>query len=235
MIELDSVQIGVAEIEEAARAYEVLLGVAPRRLPSGACRFHLGTGAVELEGGVLGVHSIAFVARIDDPAREAARDGFHGLTVRLDAPRATPSAQAPAPAPRSAETPGVLAIDHIVVRTAAPERAIALWRDRYGLRLALDREFPARALRLLFFRSAGITLEYASPLPPPAEATPDGLYGISYRVADLRRWHARLAGAGIDVSEIRSGMRPGTSVVTVRSGTAGVPTLLLGGAVAPSE
>ncbi len=33
--------------------------------------------------------------------------------------------------------------------------------------------------------------------------------------------------AGVDVSEIRMGMRPGTSVCTVRSGTAGVPTLLL--------
>ena len=33
--------------------------------------------------------------------------------------------------------------------------------------------------------------------------------------------------AGVDVSEPRTGMRPGTTVVTVRSGTAGVPTLLL--------
>ena len=33
--------------------------------------------------------------------------------------------------------------------------------------------------------------------------------------------------AGFDVSPVRTGMRPGTSVATVRSETAGVPTLLL--------
>jgi len=114
------------------------------------------------------------------------------------------------------------------VHTVDPVRAIALWRDRLGLRLALDREFPDRHLRLLFFRSGGITLEYACPLPVPAgERVSDRLYGVSYRVPDLVARRQRLLASGVDVSEVRRGMRPGTSVATVRSGTAGVPTLLL--------
>ena len=33
--------------------------------------------------------------------------------------------------------------------------------------------------------------------------------------------------AGVDVSEVRTGRKPGTRVMTVRSGTCGVPTLLV--------
>ena len=36
-----------------------------------------------------------------------------------------------------------------------------------------------------------------------------------------------LAGAGLDVSEVRAGMKPGTRVFTVRDGTCGVPTLMI--------
>ena len=114
------------------------------------------------------------------------------------------------------------------MRTPDSDRTIRLWRDRVGLRLALDRTFPERGLRLLFFRSAGMTLEFAGSDPPPADRSqPDQLYGVSYRVPDLAAHRERLVAAGVDVSPVRPGMRPATSVVTVRSGTAGVPTLLL--------
>ena len=56
---------------------------------------------------------------------------------------------------------------------------------------------------------------------------PDRFHGVSYRVPDLVARRDRLLRAGVEVSEVRAGMRPGTSVVTVRAGTAGVPTLLL--------
>jgi catechol 2,3-dioxygenase-like lactoylglutathione lyase family enzyme len=217
-MQLDSVQIGVTNLGEAARAYELLLAVPPQPLPGGGRRFQLARGAVELEGGETGVHSIAFVADADSALRSAAADAFHGIRVHVDA-------DAPEALPDAATAP---AIDHVVVRTAAPERAIALWRERFGLRLALDREFPDRGLRLLFFRSGGITLEYACAMAASQEdAHDDRFHGVSYRVPQLQQWHSRLIAAGVDVSEIRVGMRPGTSVCTVRSGTAGVPTLLL--------
>ena len=36
-----------------------------------------------------------------------------------------------------------------------------------------------------------------------------------------------LAAAGVDVSDVRTGRKPGTRVLTVRSGTCGIPTLLV--------
>jgi len=216
-MQLDSVQIGVGDLATATAAYEVLLAVSPVALPGGGLRFQLARGAIELEGGTPGVHSIAFVAAADSPLRAAGAGDFNGIRVRADEAVA-------AAAPDAAVAP---AIDHVVVHTAAPERAIALWRDRFGVRLALDREFPNRGLRLLFFRSGGITLEYAGALAASDGDEPDRFYGVSYRVPALAAWRERLLAAGIDVSEIRTGMRPGTSVCTVRSGTAGVPTLLL--------
>src|SRR5690349_12892415 len=151
-MELDSVQIGVTDLDEATEAYTLLLGVDPARLGGDVRRFQLGRGAVELQAGEPGVRSIRFTGT--RPAEWP--DGFHGIAVELG----PPAERAPA-----AETP---AIDHVVVRTADADRAIALWRDRLGLRLALDRAFPERGLRLVFFRSGGITLEFATAHPPPA-------------------------------------------------------------------
>ena len=72
-----------------------------------------------------------------------------------------------------------------MVNTPDPDRAVRLWRDGLGVRLALDREFAQRGLRMLFFRSAGVTLEYVSLLGGKGEGD-DALDG---RVAP----HARRA------------------------------------------
>ncbi len=39
--------------------------------------------------------------------------------------------------------------------------------------------------------------------------------------------HARLAAAGVDVSEVRDGRKPGTRVFTVRSGAPAAPFLMI--------
>jgi hypothetical protein len=46
-------------------------------------------------------------------------------------------------------------------------------------------------------------------------------------VPDAEAARTRLAAAGLDVSEVRPGRKPGTRVLTLRDGTCGVPTLLL--------
>jgi hypothetical protein len=50
---------------------------------------------------------------------------------------------------------------------------------------------------------------------------------LSWRVGDIDAARARLMAAGVDVSEVRTGRKPGTRVMSVRSGTCGVQTLLL--------
>jgi hypothetical protein len=115
----------------------------------------------------------------------------------------------------------------VVIQTTAPERAIQLWQNEHGVRLAFDKEFPQRGLRLLFFRSAGITLEYAAPCPGVTEVGDDRFYGLSYRVSSIDETRDRLRAAGIEVSDKRSGHRPDSWVCSVRSGTCGIPTLLI--------
>jgi catechol 2,3-dioxygenase-like lactoylglutathione lyase family enzyme len=122
----------------------------------------------------------------------------------------------------------VSGIDHVVVRSDAPEAAIAFYGERLGLRLALDRTFEAWGARLLFFRVGGVTIEVAAPArPADAPAHQDGVFGFSWRVPDAARARERLADSGFDVSEVRAGRRPGTRVCTVRGPTHGVATLLI--------
>src|SRR5216684_834018 len=128
-------------------------------------------------------------------------------------PRSVPSADAP-----------ITAMDHVVVSTADPERAAALYGARLGLDMALDRSHPDWG-RLMFFRCGDLIVEVVH--RPDANADNDKLWGLSWRVADIDATRARLASAGIDVSEVRTGRKPGTRVATVRNGTCGIPTLLV--------
>ncbi len=121
----------------------------------------------------------------------------------------------------------VEALDHAVVQTTDPEAALRLYATQLGLRLALDRSFEARGVRLQFFRVGGVTVEVASRLAAPAEPAPDRLWGLAWRVPDADRARARLADAGFTVSAVRNGNKPGTRVCTVEEGTHGVATLMI--------
>ena len=138
--------------------------------------------------------------------------------------------------PRSATTAGapITSMDHVVVATPDPERAAALYGARLGLDMALDRSHPEWG-RLMFFRCGDLIVEVAHRPGKEATSGPDRLYGISWRVADIDATRARMAASGIDVSDVRIGRRPGTRVMTVKSGTCGVPTLLIEKTAKPDE
>jgi catechol 2,3-dioxygenase-like lactoylglutathione lyase family enzyme len=122
----------------------------------------------------------------------------------------------------------ITAMDHVVIATADPEAAAALYGARLGLDMALDRSHPDWG-RLMFFRCGDLIVEVVQ--RPGRDIAADGahdrLWGMSWRVADIEATRARLAAAGVDVSDVRDGRKPGTRVATVRSGTCGVPTLLV--------
>jgi len=149
----------------------------------------------------------------------------------------SPVEDLPMAAPTGDGSASAYALDHVVVQTTDGDAAKALYGDNFGLRLALDKEFPDWGVRLLFFRVGGVTVEVAAALAgieadkalPGARATAkeDRLYGMSWRVRSVEATRERLATAGVDVSEIRVGRRPGTRVFTVRSHTRGVPTLMI--------
>lgn len=135
---------------------------------------------------------------------------------------------------KPADNSSVSAIDHVVINTHNPDRAASLYGARLGLRLALDRSNPDWDMRLLFFRIGGITVELAHRLSAGAGNQPDRLWGLSWRVPDIDAAHARLQEAGLAVTGIRPGRRPGSRVFTVRDGTLGVPTLILSAEAANS-
>jgi catechol 2,3-dioxygenase-like lactoylglutathione lyase family enzyme len=217
--ELVGVRIAASDLDATARSYAALLGLPPGRA-RGCVRFELRTGVVEIEPGGAGGRAVAIAGESDAGA------DFGGLRVVATAPGSRPPADDPSAA---------VAIDHVVIATRDPERAIAVWRDRMGFRLALDRAFSDRGLRMMFFRSGGMTLEVTAPLDAGAvagaesstDSMRDSIFGVAYRVFDLEGCRRRLVDAGFDVSEIRRGRKPETEVVTVRSGTGDLPTLLI--------
>ena len=130
--------------------------------------------------------------------------------------------------PVSPSADAVLGLDHVVINTKAPDRALALYGARLGLRLALDRTNPDWGVRLIFFRTGGLTIEIARRLSEPEDTgSPDRFWGLTWAVSDIEAAHQRLADTGFDVSEVRKGRKPGSQVFTVRNGTLNVPTLFI--------
>jgi catechol 2,3-dioxygenase-like lactoylglutathione lyase family enzyme len=122
----------------------------------------------------------------------------------------------------------IQSLDHVVVMSPDPESTRAFYADQLGLRLALDKSFEERGVRLIFFRVGGTTIEIGGRLgvlPRPDRS--DRFGGLAWQVADAEAIQSRLIRDGFDVSEIREGNKLGTRVCTVRDPVHEVPTLLI--------
>ncbi len=130
--------------------------------------------------------------------------------------------------PATPMTGAATGLDHLVINTPNPERAVANYGARLGLRFALDRTAEEWKTRFLFFRLGGLTLEIIHRLGEEQDASgSDSIWGLTWETDDLAAARDRLIAHGRDVSEIRTGRKPGTTVFTVRDGTLGVPTLFI--------
>ena len=220
----------------AAGAYETLLG---RRLVDGRLQTRnvgltFGSGGAALSSMVFATESLDKAERLLERRGVATTRGVtlelaaaasHGVPIAL-IERST----APAPSPAIVdEAAAITELDHIVVRTPNPERAIAFYAGRLGLSLRLDRSNPDWGARLLFFRCGDLVVEIAHGLKKGVSDAPDHLWGLSWRATDIRSANARMKAAGVDVSDVRTGRRPGTEVFSVSSHTEGVPTIVIGG------
>jgi len=122
----------------------------------------------------------------------------------------------------------VSSLDHLVIQTPCPDRFVANYGTRLGLRLALDRTEERWNTRFLFFRVGDCTIEAIHRLDETHD--PDGMdkiWGLTWATQDLEAAHSRLRKLGIGVSEIRDGRKPGSRVFSVRSGALGIPTLFI--------
>ena len=252
---LDTIKIAVADVTTAASATQRLLGRAVGAGDEGTT-VRLDNVALELalsEDGSEGLASLTFsVGSIDEAFRacerralkpsapvvfaEAVQNGGlrEGRHIDLDSAATfgvqislVESATTP-PRANAIGEGAVTGLDHIVVRTTHPNRAAALYGARLGLDMRLDRTEPKWGARLMFFRAGDLIVEVVHNLNEEASDAPDKLWGLSWRAANIDAAHARLKVAGFDISQIRTGRKPGTRVFTVRNNTLGVPTLFVG-------
>ncbi|MFN3521197.1 MAG: VOC family protein [Phenylobacterium sp.] len=145
-----------------------------------------------------------------------------GLTFVLTKAGARPTSP-----PVADEASAVAALDHIVVHSPNPDRAVGVYGAKFGLDLRLDRANEKWGARQLFFRCGEAVFEVGSSLKTPPTDGPDGFGGLAWRVNDPNAAQARMAAAGFDVSEVREGRKPGTKVFTVRNAPGGAPTLMI--------
>lgn len=253
-----SVVVDVVDLEAAVRDHAVLLGCAPTatgRDPvqgSRFARFRLSNGQLELRTREPGAPSGAPPSGI--PFRDG--EGLAGLrlagelepgaslrpgcvegpsvpielVVESETAEVSPSPMPATGSPDADVDPAarIDGFDHVVVASPDPERTRRHLGDTLGLRLALDRRFPERGLRLLFFRIGGVTIEVAASLAQGAPtAGGDAFHGLAWRVPRIEALHARLRAAGFALSEIRDGHKAGTRVASLRTPFYGVPTLLI--------
>jgi|GEM_PF-58669 len=172
---------------------------------------------------------------LDTGARRAWRNAqvplkaSNGARIFFIQHRSPPDALPVAPV-AAADGAFVKRMDHAVVLSADMEASRRLWSDVLGVRLALDRTFPERNARILFYRLADITVEISGGAAQTQEGVgkPDRMWGLAWGVDDLRATCARLNAAGIETSGPRPGIKPGTLVATAKGpATHGVATLLI--------
>ena len=149
----------------AAGAYETLLGhrVVAGRLQTGNVGLIFGKGGEALSSMAFATASLEKAARLLERravattkrARlELSVEATHGVPIAL-VERSSP----PAPSPATVdEASAISALDHVVVRSPNPERAIAFYAGRLGLDLRLDRSNSDWGSRLLFFRCGDLVV-----------------------------------------------------------------------------
>ena len=118
----------------------------------------------------------------------------------------------------------ITAVDHVVVQTQSAEAAKRFYGDQLGIRLALEQDVPKWGGTQLFFRTNSMSVEV---LATEKAAEEDSLWGLALKTDDIVATQKRISDAGIAVSDVRDGRKPGTQVCTVKSHCANVATLLI--------
>jgi catechol 2,3-dioxygenase-like lactoylglutathione lyase family enzyme len=118
-------------------------------------------------------------------------------------------------------------LDHVVIRTPNCDRALAVYGAKLGLDLRLDRSNADWGVRQMFLKAGEGIVEFGASLKVPVSDEPDSFGGLAWRVSDADAAQARLRELGFDVSDVRTGRKPGTRVLTVRSGVPAGPALII--------
>lgn len=153
-----------------------------------------------------------------------------------------PNTAPPDTAPENTDPGDITGIDHLVFTCVGRDRAVALFGATLGFDFRLDRRVVA-GVRQLFFRVADLVIEVVvpdedpddesvtapggAPLTAPEDA-PVALWGVAWRSPDVHAARHRLISAGVGVSEIRDGRKPGTLIATVADDALATRTVIIG-------
>lgn len=242
---LDHLALTVPDVAVAAADYTLLLGQTPRTQALHDMRLDCENVGLVLQpsgearaAGRAAVLSLSLMFAADDVAAAAQRLARRGLPgeIRAGALHLDPVVTygvgigvVGGTEPGVVVASDIAGLDHVVVRTPDAERAVALYGGRLGLDLRLDRVRHEIGVRQMFFVLGGLVVEVVQSLKDDKRTGDDSVWGLAWRSRDIDASRARLAGAGVTVSEVRDGRKAGTRVATVKSHTSGVPTLLIGG------
>lgn len=116
-------------------------------------------------------------------------------------------------------------LDHVVINTNNADSFIEIYRDVFKIRLALDKTIEHWNSRMLFFRLNKTTIEVVE--RSNNEKPKDTLWGLAWEVETIEDTHKRLVSEGVEVSDIKAGLKENTLVATVKSHTHNVPTLII--------
>lgn len=116
-------------------------------------------------------------------------------------------------------------LDHVVINTNDADGLIDIYRDVFNIRLALDKVIEHWKTRMLFFRLNKTTIEVIE--QGHDGHNPDKLWGLAWEVESIEDAHQRLTNEGVEVSEIKKGIKERTMVATIKSHTHNVPTLII--------
>lgn len=117
-------------------------------------------------------------------------------------------------------------LEQVVIKTNDVNGFIKIYRDVYGIRLALDSFIETWKKRILFFRLNKTTIEVIED-KNDEDLPNDSLWGLAWSVKDIIQTRERLLSMNIEVSDIRPGVKEDTLVATISSHTNNVPTLLI--------
>ena len=204
----------------AADAYEMLLGrrAANGRLQTGNIGLTFGAAGDALSSMVFASNDLDKAARLlERRAVPSERSGdrlvlspgaTHGVPIELCAHQERAPSPPPAPMKRHRSMRSTTSSSGHPI----PNAPSHFYAGRLGLDLRLDRSNPDWGSRLLFFRCGDLVVEIAHDLKKGVSDGPDHLWGLSWRATDIAKANARLKSAGVDVSPVRTGRRPGTEV-----------------------
>ena len=116
-------------------------------------------------------------------------------------------------------------LDHVVINTNDADGFINIYQDIFNIRLALDRIIEHWKSRMLFFRLNKTTIEVIE--KKDHKDPNDSLWGLAWEVESIKDAYERLVSKGVEVTEIKKGLKENTLVATIKSHTHNVPTLLI--------